>query len=225
MPALGPLLHKLEAHYGPQKPAWPTEPYRFLIWWYCGYPASDGACAKGWASLNRSFGLKPNQLLAANPAKLAMALRPGGMFPEQRALRLKETADKVLEEFGGDLDASLRRLPLTKARAALKTFHSIANPGADRILLFAGISAVAAVPSNCAHVTTRVFHGNQTSNYSREYADAQRRIEAETPPDFEPRTRAYLLLKAHGQQLCKRSNPLCNACPIAASCAFVKARK
>lgn len=218
------MLDKLEAHYGPQKPAWPTDPYLFLVWWYCGYPASDAACAKGWASLKKSFGPDPEQLLAGDSAQLALTLRPGGMFPEQRALRLRETADKVLEQFGGDLNSALKRLPLSKARAALKTFHGIANPGADRILLFAGIAPVAAVPSNCTHVTTRIFHGKAPGHYSREYADAQKRIEAETPPDFEPRRRAYLLLKAHGQQLCKRSSPLCSACPVAGPCAFVNSK-
>jgi endonuclease III len=44
-------------------------------------------------------------------------------------------------------------------------------------------------------------------------------IEAEVPPTFDAHTRAYLLLKCHGQQLCKRSNPKCTACPVRASCA------
>ena len=43
---------KLESFYGQQEPCWPTDPYLFLVWWQCGYPASDTACAKGWESLN-----------------------------------------------------------------------------------------------------------------------------------------------------------------------------
>ena len=39
------LLDRLEAFHGAQEPCWPTEPYLFLVWWHCGYPASDAACA------------------------------------------------------------------------------------------------------------------------------------------------------------------------------------
>jgi endonuclease III len=89
------LLSSLESFYGPQEPHWPTDPYQFLVWWYCGYPASDAACAKGWEALNRDIGTTPEKLLAAPPAKLAAALKPGGMVPELRAMRLKEIAVRV----------------------------------------------------------------------------------------------------------------------------------
>jgi len=221
---LARLLDTLEAHYGPRKPAWPADPYQFLLWWYCAYPASDAKCAKGWESLRENIGVEPARILAADSAKLARTLKPGGLYPEKRALHLKETADRVLEEFGGDLAGALNRLPLSKARAALKTFPGIANPGADRILLFGGISPVAAVPSNCTHVAARIFQGGVSGNYNREYAEAQKRIEAEIPPSFESRQRAYLLLRIHGQGICKRSSPLCTACPVGRSCAFTRSK-
>jgi len=48
MPRLDQLLESLEAFYGEQLTSWPTDPYLFLLWWHCGYPASDASCAKGW---------------------------------------------------------------------------------------------------------------------------------------------------------------------------------
>jgi endonuclease III len=211
------LLDTLEAHYGPQKPGCPTDPYLFLVWWHCGYPASDAVCAKGWDSLKSRIGVDPESLLAAEPAQLALALKPGGMFPEVRAMRLKEIADKVQREFGGELPAALKRSPISKARAALKKFHGIADPGADRILLFGGISPVAAVPSNCPHVLVRIRLGRELENYGRNYKAAQEIIDAEVPAAFDARMRAYLLLKCHGQQLCRGSHPKCAVCPAAAS--------
>ena len=225
MPSLAELLEKLEAHYGPQKPVWPTDPYQFLVWNYSAYPASDAKCAKGWESLKKNIGIEPHRILAATSAALAQALKPGGMIPEERAMRLQQTADRTLEEFGGDLAGTLQRLPLSKARAALKTFPGIANPGADRILLFAGISPVAAVPSNCTHVPARIFQGGEGKNYNREYSDAQKKIENEIPPSFDARQRAYLLLRHHGQEICRRSTPMCSACPVAHWCAFAKAKR
>ena len=213
------ILRQLESLYGNQAPCWPTDPYHFLVWWHCGYPASDAACAKGWESLNREVGVEPPQLLAAGAARLARALKPGGMVPELRAVRLMEIAARIQDEYGGDLRTGLAG-PLTKVRQALKRFPNIADPGADRILLFGGLAPVPAVPSNCPHVLVRIQRGQERENYGVTYREAQQAIEAEIPASFDARTRAYLLLKRHGQDLCKRSNPKCDQCPVNSSCAF-----
>lgn len=213
------LLTRLESFYGPQEPCWPSDPYLFLVWWHCGYPASDTACTKGWESLNREIGIEPQQLLKARPANLATALRPGGMVPELRALRLKEIAARVQDEFGGDLRAALVG-PLAQVRKALKTFPSIGDPGADRILLFAGIAPAAAIPSNCPHVVVRVRRGQESANYVATYREAQQAIEAEVPATLDARTRAYLLLKRHGQEVCKLTKPKCTQCTVKSSCVF-----
>jgi endonuclease III len=216
---LGEILRKLEAYYGVQEPGWPTDPYLFLVWWHCGYPASDAACAKGWAALEREIGVEPRQLVAVAPAKLAKALRAGGMVPELRAKRLKEIAACVKDEYGGDLRGALNG-PIARARKILKTFPGMGDPGADRILLFAGIAALAAVPSNCPHVLVRIKSGEESKDYVATYRQAQKLIEAETSADFEARGRAYLLLKRHGQEICKRTKPKCEECPVNAYCAF-----
>lgn len=202
-----------------QEPGWPTDPYLFLVWWHCGYPASDAACAKGWEALEREIGVEPRQVLAAVPAKLAKALRAGGMVPDLRGKRLKEIAARVKDEFGGDLRAALDG-PIGLARKILKKFPSIGDPGADRMLLFAGIAPLAAVPSNCPQVAVRIARGEEGGNYVATYREAQQLIEAEISADFESRERAYLLLKRHGQEICKRTKPKCGECPVNAFCAF-----
>jgi len=221
---LVPILKKLEAFYGKQEPTWPTEPHLFLIWWYCGYPASDAACARGWESLQREVGTGLDQILAASPAKLAAALKPGGMVPELRALRLKEIAARIKDEYAGDLRAALVG-PIAQARKILKRFPSIADPGADRILLFAGIAPLAAVPSNCPHVPVRILHGLERENYGVTYKEAQQAILEEVPEKFDARQRVYLLLKHHGQELCKRTKPKCERCPVSSSCAYFSGRR
>jgi len=213
------LLDKLETFYLPQEPCFPVDPYEFLVWWHCGYPASDAACAKGWNKLTREVGIEPHKLLGATPLKLASALKAGGMVPELRAERLKEIAMCVQDQFGGDLSAALAT-QRAKARKILKKFPGIAEPGADRILLFAGIAPIAAVPSNCAHVLVRIRQGRESENYSATYRDAQRAINTEVPETLDARTRAYLLLKKHGQEICKRTKPKCEQCPVRANCFF-----
>jgi endonuclease III len=218
------ILDQLEVHYGRQKPDWPTDPYLFIVWWHCGYPASDAACAKGWAALNQEIGTDPEKLLAATPAALAHALKPGGMVPELRAMRLKEIAARVKDEFGGDLRAGLTG-PIAQVRKLLKKFPNIADPGADRILLFGEIAPVAAVPSNCPHVLVRIRSGQERENYGVTYREAQEAVAAEIPEKFSARMRAFLLLKRHGQEHCKRTKPRCDSCPVNSVCAFFAGRR
>jgi endonuclease III len=141
------------------------------------------------------------------------------MVPELRAMRLKEIAARVQDHFGGDLRAALTG-PLAEVRKTLKKFPNIADPGADRIMLFGDIAPVAAVPSNCPHVLVRILRGSERENYGVTYREAQQAIEGEVPAKFDARVRAYLLLKRHGQEVCKRTNPKCHQCAVSSSCAF-----
>lgn len=218
------ILEQLEKHYGKQQATWPTDPYLFLVWWHCGYPASDKACSKGWDELNKSIGVEPEKILRASPDKLAEALRPGGMVPELRAMRLKEIAARVKDEFAGDLRAALVG-PIPKVRSILKKFPNIADPGADRILLFAECAPIGAIPSNCPHVLVRLQRGQERENYGVNYREAQQAIEAEVPATFEARIRAYLLLKHHGQEVCKRTKPKCEQCSVKSMCAYFSGKQ
>jgi len=217
--SLPKVLDCLEAYYGKQAPRWPTDPYEFLVWWHCGYPQSDDRCAKGWSALTSQMSISPQSILAAKPAQLASALKQGGMVPDLRALRLKEIAMRVQDQLGGDLTGALGG-SLSEARKLLKQFPNISDPGADRILLFAAIASVAAVPSNNVSVIVRLRYGRERENYQVNYRQSQQVIEQEIPAEVKARQRAYLLLKQHGQQLCKRTNPKCDQCPLHTNCAY-----
>lgn len=212
------LLDRLEAFHGAQEPHWPVDPYEFIVWWHCGYPQSDQRCARGWEELQSQVGAQPRQILAASQSKLANALKAGGMVPELRAMRLHEIAQRVVEEYGGDL-RSLFSGPILGVRARLKRFRGIADPGADRILLFGRFAPVPAVPSNCPHVLVRVVDGLERKNYGVAYREAQEIVRAEVPEQFHARQRAFLLVKAHGQQICK-AKPQCERCPVRTGCAY-----
>jgi endonuclease III len=212
------LPDRLEAFHGEQEPCWPVDPYEFLVWWHCGYPASDERCARGWQALKSQVGIQPAQLLAASQAKLAAALKAGGMVPEVRAQRLQQIAQRVVQEFDGGL-STLFTGRISAVRTALKKFPGIAGPGAERILLFAGVTQVAAVPSNCPRVPVRMMLGLEREDYSATYREAQGLIEDAVPEQFDPRQRAFLLLKAHGQKICK-AKPQCDRCPVSTGCAY-----
>ncbi len=224
MSRLAQILDALESFHGPQQATWPTDPYQFLIWWHCGYPASDERCRLGWQSLTADIGFAPTDLLAVPSARLARALTPGGMVPALRAAKVKTIAQLIVDRCGGNLRAELSRPPLPKAYALLKTFPGIGRPGADRILLFSGIAAVAAVPSNCPYVLARIASDAPPANYDACYRLGQQTLAGEIEEAVDARRRAYLLLKRHGLRDCKRTSPRCATCPVAGSCAYFSGR-
>ena len=233
-PSLSQILNALEQLYGPQTAVGPRDPYEMILFLNCGYPATDASCAKGFDALKRDVGLKPEEILGASKATLTKLMRLGGIVPEQRADRLKDIARKVNDEYQGDLTTVLKewmqqdqRHPGKAIRAAKKTlqeFPVVGEPSADKILLFSKLAAVAAIPSAGVGVPIRLRHGETGKNYAADYRRAREWLSAELPETFQPRQRAYLLLKKHGQQMCRRSTPHCEVCPVTGQCAYIRAR-
>ncbi|MGB9467410.1 MAG: hypothetical protein WBR10_20045 [Candidatus Acidiferrum sp.] len=234
-PGLPEILERLEKHYGAQKAVGPGDPYEMILFVNSGYPATDASCSKGYEALKSEVGTKPEQILAAPIAKLAKLMRLGGIVPELRAERLRTIAKIVNEEFGGDLKWSLGKLmqeekkgagkEVRLAKKALKEFPVVGEPGADKILLFAKLAPLAAVPSACPGVPQRILFGREDKNYGAGYRAAQDAMTVELPEKFDARQRAYLLLKRHGQEICKRTKPKCEICPISDMCAYFQEKQ
>jgi endonuclease III len=221
---LARVLDGLEARYG--KPAirrGAADPYEMLILTNCGYPASESACARGFAALQESVGVAPEEILRAPGKKLVAAMRAGGIMPELRAERLRRIASDVATEYGGDLRGALA-VPLLQAKRILKSFPTIADAGAEKILLFARLAPVMAVPSNATQVPLRLGFGHEGKSWAAGYRSAQEALAGELAENFEPRMRAHLLLKQHGETICKRAQPACEQCPVARDCAYFKRR-
>lgn len=221
---LAKLLDILEKRYGKPKPPHPTDPYEMLLYTLCGYPASEAACDKAFPVLKREINLDPDSILKAPEAKLVQIMRLGGIVPEIRAQRLKEVAGLVKREYGGNLRSAMKK-PLPEVRKILKQFPTIGDPGADKILLFSGAAAIAAVPSNCIHVPLRLGFGEEKKNYAASYKSAQEALNADLPSERAPRLRAYLLLKRHGQETCKTNRPRCGECAVSAECLYYRRMK
>ena len=209
------VITDLAAHYSPPAPL--TDPLEIIVWENIGYLIDDRPREALFRELNDRVGLSAASLASAPIEVLLDIARRGGMHPDRRAARLRDIARLVLEDCGGDLAEALRARPLAKARALLKRFPSIGDPGADRILLFGGFAVVPALESNGLRAMVRLGLCQEKASYTASYKDAVR-VLARHDPGRDWLMQAYVVLREHGKILCKRNRPICLPCPLDSAC-------
>jgi endonuclease III len=189
-----------------------------ILWENVAYLADDDRRQQAFQTLKKSIGTEPTQILSASVEALLEVTRHG-IMAEQFVNKLRSCARIVLEEFDGDLRPVLR-MPLPKARKALQTFPGIGEPGAEKILLFSRISPILALDSNGLRVLLRLGFAEEKKSYSTTYRLVQKAAEQGRDGDWSWLIQAHLLLRRHGQELCRRSEPMCDQCPLAGDCEY-----
>ena len=216
------LVDRLRQHYGSPAPPPSTDPLELIIWENIAYLASDGRRAEAFATLKRSIGTRPEQILAAKHSALA-AIGEAGILPDVSAEKLLTIARIAYEEFGSDLHSVLKK-PLPQAKKALRRFPGIGDPGTEKILLLTRSYLLMALDSNGLRVLCRVGFAEEQKNYSATYRLVQDAIRDQLPAGCDSLIRAHQLLRQHGQELCKRSKPLCAECPVKDACNYGRRR-
>jgi len=214
------LPHQLDllerAHGAPDEPL-PRRALDWILWENVAYLVPEERRAQAYRALKKRTRLTAAGILALPREELREIADLGGMLAERRVEKLLAIATRVQEEFDGDLEAALD-LPLTKARSALKRFPGIGDPGADKIVLFTGTHAIAALESNGLRALVRLGHAQEEKSYAATYRAARRALEPYLERGCAWLQRAHLLLAAHGRRLCKNNAPLCDECPLADAC-------
>jgi endonuclease-3 len=215
--SIGRVLDELEKLYGkPGKPI-PRSPLDWIVWENVAYLVDDERRELAFRALEKKLGRTAEKIAAASSQVLYEVTRLGGMHPEQRVDRLKGIAELALEHGGGGLESVLE-LDAASARKVLKKFPSIGDPGAEKILMFCGALDVLALESNGLRVLTRLGFGEEKKSYAATYKSAQAALATQLKRDSAWLARAHQLLRMHGQSLCKRTSPDCDACPLTACC-------
>ena len=193
------------------------DPYAVLVHENAGYLVDD---ERRDALFARIVALAPDPLalIRADGELLFAIARDGGMRPEERVIRLREIAMLSEGATGGDLAAMLRALPLATARRFLRRYPAIGEPGADRVLLFAGIAGVPSIESNGLRVLERNGFVAGTTPYATQYRDAVKHLGAAFGSDGPALRRAYRVLRRHGKATCRRTAPACLRCPVRDVC-------
>ena len=195
------------------------DPLAILVWENVGYLIDDEKRGVLFEEFRKRIGLKAAQIANAPTPILADIAKRGGMNPQVRADRLKEIGRLAISACDGDVVAKLSALPLPKARVLLKKFPSVGDPGADRIILFAGIAARPAIGSDGLRALIRLGYVAQQKSYGTTYRIATQILEKAGVPSAAWYETAYLVLREHGRALCKRAAPVCEPCPLDRHCA------
>ena len=208
---------------GKQKPPKLDGPWEMILWENVAYLADDDRRQEAFQILKKRIGTEPAQILSASDEALLEVTRHG-IMPEQFAEKLRKCANLVLEEFDGDLRPVLK-LPFPKAKKALQKFPGIGEPGAEKILLFSRTDPVLALESNGLRVLLRLGFGEEKKSYSTTYRLVQKAAGEGLDKDYSWLIQAHLLLRRHGQELCRRSEPMCDECPLAARLRVLPGRR
>lgn len=217
---LAAIVGKLEKFYGRPRPPEITDPLELILFENVAYLANDEKRFAAFAALKKRIGTRPGQILKASPTQLEEITRMGGIVPELRARRLRHIAELAHYIFKDNLEAELKK-PLAQARKSLKRFPTIGDPGAEKILLFTGTHPVLALESNGLRVLVRVGFADEKKSYSATYRGVQQALAGQLPSKCKPLIAAHQILRQHGQELCKRTRPLCEAgCPLTAECRY-----
>lgn len=210
-------ISALRKHYGPPAPPRFTDPFQQVLWENVAYLTSEARREEAFQLLARSVGLLPQKILAAAAEKLLRVARLGGMRPEDRVEKLRHCAEIVLTEFDGDLNAALDA-SVGRAKKALRKFPGIGEPGAEKILLFARRFPLLGLESNGLRVLLRLGYGAEKKSYAASYRAVQEALQGLLKEDYTELIAAHQLLHRHGQELCRRSDPECEACPLSEGC-------
>lgn len=212
------VITALRRHYGKPSPPVSTDPFRLILWEQVGYLVPDRQRRRAFVALRTQVGLQPAAIAAAPDATLESIARLGGAVAiRTRAHRLRESAERVLDRWDGDLRTALR-LPVPKARRALAQFSMIGEPGADRILVITKRARVLPLDSNGLRVLTRLGLAPEARSYQTAYRRTQERLAPALPNDHRWLIAAAALLRLHGQELCRRKAPECGRCPFRLRC-------
>lgn len=210
----------LREHYGPPLPLPTSDPFELVLWENVAYLAPPARRREAFELLQRTVGTAPEAILSAGREALERVTAKG-ILKSTFAAKLHECASIAFDKFEGDLEAVIRA-PLAGAKKALRSFPGIGEPGAEKILLFSGRQALLAPDSNGLRVLVRLGLIQEDKSYARTYA-AGRVAAQDLPAEPSVMQEAHLLLQEHGQTLCKRSAPSCEACPLARGCAYALA--
>lgn len=214
-PTRARLVHeRLVAAYAPRPWQPDGDPLDELIATILSQHTSDLNSARAFASLRRAFPTWED-VLAADDQSVAEAIRSGGLAAV-KAPRIRALLASLVATYGAPRLDFLRELPTAEARDTLEAIPGVGPKTAACVLLFCLGRPVLPVDTHVHRVSCRI--GLAPPSASPDTVEAE--LEAALPPESYHSMHVGLI--THGRQVCKAQRPLCERCPIADLCDYIR---
>jgi endonuclease-3 related protein len=202
------MYERLYAHFGPCH-WWPGDSaLEIAVGAVLTQNTSWKNVARAMANLKAANVLELDALRALKPKKLAELIRPAGYY-NLKEQRLRNLLDMFHHECGGDLDRLWQR-PLPQTRELLLSVKGVGPETADSILLYAGGLPIFVIDA----YTFRVLGRHGLAAEGDAYHDLQALFMKNLEPDGALYNEFHALIVRLGNRICKKSNPLCDDCPL-----------
>ncbi len=202
------LYQKMFAHFGPQK-WWPGESgLEVVVGAILTQNTNWNNVEKAIANLKGVGLLRLPALLELPQALLAEYIRPAGYY-NIKAARLHNLLGLVRERYDDSLE-NLFALPLPELREQLLAVKGIGPETADSIILYAAGKPIFVVDS----YTQRILLRHNLIDETCDYHALQDLFMDNLPADVAMYNEYHALLVQTGKRFCKKSNPLCENCPL-----------
>jgi A/G-specific adenine glycosylase len=183
-----------------------AEPWSVLVSEVIAQQTQAARAATAWTRFIAEFPT-PASLAGASPAAVIRAWR--GLGYNRRAIALRSAAIAIVEEHDGRVPASLD---------ALARLPGIGPYTARAVLAIAFNEPVAALDTNIRRVVARAFLGGEAAVPPR---DLQALADGYVPPEHAAAW-THALMDV-GAAFCRKRDPRCGACPLAAHCRYLVA--
>lgn len=202
------IYETLYGYFGPQR-WWPGDtPFEVIV----GAVLTQNT---NWANVSRAISnLKKNNLLSLeslsslSPDILAEKIRPAGYYNLKTA-RLKNLLAVINNDYAGVLENFFDEETSTLRQKLLK-IKGIGPETADSILLYAANRPVFVVDA----YTHRILFRHGLIAEEEGYHEIQTLFVDSLPEDAALFNEYHALLVRLGKEYCKKSKPLCSACPL-----------
>lgn len=212
------VYERLLTHYGPQH-WWPAETrFETIVGALLMQQTSWRNVEAAIRNLRAAGLLDVGSLANAPLAVIRRHIRVAGLYRTKPA-RLRAFCRYLVDGWGGNLDRFFDR-DTASVRAELLAQDGIGPETADSILLYAGGHPVFVVDAYTIRIGGRIglFDAD-------DYDAVQRFFEGHVTRDVARYKEYHALLVAHAKRLCRRADPMCEACPLLSLCDFGRSRK
>ena len=202
------IYHKMLNSCGPQH-WWPAdEPFEVIIGAILTQNTNWSNVEKAINNLKAEKLLTPKQLVQIDIKKLAQLIKPAGYF-NIKTKRLKNFLKWFTETYEGNIKTLLKQ-PKNKLREELLSVNGIGRETADSIVLYA-----AGQPSFVIDTYTyRIFARHKLIPEETSYDEIKTFFEDGLPEDASLFNEYHALIVKIGKEYCKKTNPLCDGCPL-----------